>query len=174
MDTYDFLFSLLGTPLVVPPDLRSALVRALAYTADARLIDDRLDFHGRPAALIDVPTWGSDLVIDRYTYEPLGSRWVLGPADMGGRNRMFNASRARGESPWWRSRWSTGSKSARKGGPAEALCTHWGGECFGRGVDRSSQAMRAGEGHEPPPSRSRRQGEPARSPPRLVFTSHPG
>lgn len=98
VNSYDFLFTLLATPLVVPPDLRSALVRALAYTPDARVIDDRLDFHGRPAALIDVPTWGSDLVIDRYTYEPLGSRWVLGPADMGGRNRMFNASRARGES----------------------------------------------------------------------------
>lgn len=94
-NAYAFMFSLMSTPLVVPPDLRSALVRALAYTPDARIVDDRLDFHGRPAAAIDIPQWGSQLLIDRHTHEYLGFRSALGPADMKGRNRMFNASRAR-------------------------------------------------------------------------------
>lgn len=104
--TYEFLFGLLSTPLIVPPDLRSAVVRALAYTPDARV--EQFEFRGRPAAVIETPSWApgtiidrytSDIIIDRYTHEYLGSRWELGPADMKGRNeRLFNSSRVRLES----------------------------------------------------------------------------
>ena len=104
--TYEFLFGLLRTPLIVPPDLRSAVVRALAYTPHARILDERVEFHGRPAAVIYFPSWDpgsiidryvADLIVDRYTHEYLGERWELGPADMKGpRNRrLFNSSRVR-------------------------------------------------------------------------------
>jgi hypothetical protein len=104
--TYEFLFGLLRTPLIVPPDLRAAAVRALAYTPDARVLDEQLEFRGRPAAVIYTPSWkpGSvidryiaDIIVDRHTHEYLGQRWELGPADMKGpRNqRLFNSSRVR-------------------------------------------------------------------------------
>jgi hypothetical protein len=104
--SYEFLFGLLRTPLIVPPDLRSAAVRALAYTPDARVLDERLEFRGRPAAAIYFPSWDpgsimdryvADIIIDRYTHEYLGERWELGPADMKGRRnqRLFNSSRVR-------------------------------------------------------------------------------
>lgn len=106
MLTYEFVFSLLRTPLIVPPDLRSAAVRALAYTPDAKVLDEQLEFRGRPAAAIYTPSWkpGSvmdryvaDIIIDRYTHEYLGERWELGPADMNSRRnqRLFNSSRVR-------------------------------------------------------------------------------
>jgi hypothetical protein len=92
----DFLFMLLATPALVPPDLRSALVSALAYAPGARVVDERVEFRGRPAAVVDVPPWSSQLVVDRYTHEYLGSRWELGPGDMRGRNgRLFESSRVR-------------------------------------------------------------------------------
>jgi hypothetical protein len=92
----DFLFMLLATPAIVPPDLRSALVSALAYAPDARVVNEQLEFRGRPAAVVDVPPWSSQLVVDRYTHEYLGSRWELGPGDMRGRNgRLFQSSRVR-------------------------------------------------------------------------------
>jgi hypothetical protein len=95
----------LQTPVIVPPDLRAALVRALAYTPDAGVIE-QLNFRGRPAAVINHPSWApgtiinrytADPIIDRYTYEYLGSRWELGPADMKSRRnqRLFNWSRVR-------------------------------------------------------------------------------
>jgi hypothetical protein len=104
--TYMFLFALLQTPLIVPPDLRSAAVRALAYTPDARVLDEQLEFRGRPAAVIYTPSWDpgsvmdryiADIIIDRHTHEYLGQRWELGPADMKGRRnqRLFNSARVR-------------------------------------------------------------------------------
>lgn len=101
--THEFLFGLLSTPLIVPPDLRAAVLRALAYTPNARV--EHLEFRGRPAVIIETPSWApgtvidrytSDIIIDRNTHEYLGSRWELGPADMKGRNgKLFNSSRVR-------------------------------------------------------------------------------
>jgi hypothetical protein len=101
-DVYHFLFSLLRTPRVVPPDLRSALIEALAYTPDARLLDTELEFRGRPAAVIHTPSYAPgtaiddylpDIIVDRHTHEYLGSRWELGPSDMqSARNRRLFGS----------------------------------------------------------------------------------
>jgi hypothetical protein len=105
MEAFPFFMSLLTTPLIVPPDLRAALVEALAYAPGARVVDEELEFHGRAAAVIQMPSWDpgsimdryvSDIIIDRDTHEYLGQRWELGPADMKGRNgRLFNSSRVR-------------------------------------------------------------------------------
>jgi hypothetical protein len=94
-----FFVSLFTTSVIVPPDLRAALVEALAYAPHASVIDDELEFRGRPAAVIDIPPFGSDLILDRDTHEYLGSRWELGPSDMKGRNgRLFRSSRVRFDS----------------------------------------------------------------------------
>jgi hypothetical protein len=91
-----FFINLLTTSIIVPPDLRTALVEALAYAPQAGVIDEELEFRGRPAAVVDIPPFGSDLILDRDTHEYLGSRWELGPADMKGRNgRLFRSSRVR-------------------------------------------------------------------------------
>jgi hypothetical protein len=96
MLSVDLFATLLVRPLIVPPDLRAAAVGALAYTPDARVVDEDLEFRGRAAAVIDIPPLGSDLILDRHTHEYLGSRWELGPADMRGRNeRLFRSSRVR-------------------------------------------------------------------------------
>jgi hypothetical protein len=91
-----FFISLLTTSVIVPPDLRAALVEALAYAPQASVIDEELGFRGRLAAVIDIPPFGSDLILDRDTHEYLGSRWELGPSDMKGRNgRLFRSSQVR-------------------------------------------------------------------------------
>jgi hypothetical protein len=93
-----FFMELLTTSVIVPPDLRAALVEALAYAPQAGVIDE-VEFRGRPAAVVDIPPFGSDLILDRDTHEYLGSRWELGPADMKGRNGpLFRSSRVRLES----------------------------------------------------------------------------
>jgi hypothetical protein len=104
MEAGPFFMSLLTTPLIVPPDLRAALVESLAYAPGARVVDEQLEFRGRAAAVIHM-SWApgsiidryiADIIIDRDTHEYLGQRWELGPSDMKGRNgRLFNSSRVR-------------------------------------------------------------------------------
>jgi hypothetical protein len=92
----DLFNRLLATPLIVPPDLRAAALEALAYAPEVSVVDDEFEFRGHAAALVDIPMFGSDLIVDRDTHEYLGSRWELGPADMKGPNEeLFRSSRVR-------------------------------------------------------------------------------